>query len=206
MAGTFLTGALAGYGIAIPVGPVAVLIVQLGIRRGWPIAASAAAGAAAADFTFALLAASGGPAIARLIEPIETPFRYLSAVVLAVMAVSVYRSSRRESGRSDLEGISTDRRGVTFAKFLGLTIINPPTVIYFAAFVVGLGIADDLGPGEGAAFVAGAFLASLSWQLLLATVGAVAGIRLSPRLQSTSGVVGAIIVAAMAVLVVISAS
>ncbi len=36
-----LAGALAGYAIAIPVGAIAVLIVELGIRRGFAVGAAA---------------------------------------------------------------------------------------------------------------------------------------------------------------------
>ena len=69
MASSFVAGALAGYAIAIPVGAIAVLIVELGIRRGFRIAASAGAGAAAADGLYATLAVIGGTAIAVILEP-----------------------------------------------------------------------------------------------------------------------------------------
>ena len=200
---TFLTGALAGYGIAIPVGPIAVLIVQVGIRCGWACAASAAAGAAAADLTFAVIAVAGGAAIGGLIESVEGPFRVISALVLVLMAVSVYRSSRRPLDADPAPVANPREYAATFGKFLGLTIVNPPTVIYFAAFVVGMGLADDLSTGQALAFVAGAFLASLSWQLVLATTGAAAGSRLPPAAQSLTGVIGSLIVAGMAVAILV---
>ena len=49
----FLNGVVAGYGIAIPVGPIAILILELGLRRGFRIALSAGAGAASADLIYA---------------------------------------------------------------------------------------------------------------------------------------------------------
>lgn len=201
--GAFLTGALAGYGIAIPVGPIAVLIIQVGMRCGWACGASAAAGAAAADLTFALAAVLGGAAIAGLIESVEEPFRILSALVLLAMAVSVFVSSRRSGPEVGTELPNRREYAATFAKFLGLTIVNPPTVIYFVAFIVGLGLADDLTGVQGVAFVAGAFLASLSWQLVLATTGAVAGSRLSEGVQRGTGVLGSLIVAGMAIAVLL---
>ena len=91
----------------------------------------------------------------------------------------------------------------TYAKFLGLTIINPPTIIYFVAFVVGLGLADDLTATQAVAFAAGAFLASLSWQLVLATTGAVARTRLPGAAQQVTGVIGSVIVAGMAVAILL---
>lgn len=200
---TFLTGALAGYGIAIPVGPIAVLIIQVGLRCGWVCAASAAAGAAVADLAFAIAAVAGGAAIAGLIDSVEGPFRVLSGLVLLAMALSVYLSSRRVRPAAETEFPDRREYATTFAKFLGLTIVNPPTVIYFVAFIVGLGLADDLSGGQGVAFAAGAFLASLSWQLVLATVGAVAGRKLSGNIQQITGIVGSLIVAGMAVAILV---
>jgi arginine exporter protein ArgO len=51
-----------------------------------------------------------------------------------------------------------------------LTLLNPATVVYFAALVLGRG-----GSGGGLWFVVGAFLASASWQLLVAGSGSLVG-------------------------------
>ena len=48
--------------------------------------------------------------------------------------------------------------------------------------------------GERAAFVAGAGVASLSWQTLLAGVGSLGHRRLSPRIQMLSSVIGNLVV------------
>jgi arginine exporter protein ArgO len=66
---------------------------------------------------------------------------------------------------------------------VGLTLVNPFTVAYFAAFVLG-GSAGDLAGGQArAVFVSGFTLASLSWNALLAAFGAVTHRFLSPRAQ-----------------------
>jgi threonine/homoserine/homoserine lactone efflux protein len=85
----------------------------------------------------------------------------------------------------------------TYARFLGLTIVNPTTVIYFAALILGLPSVGD-GAGERAAFVVGAFLASLSWQSLLGALGSVAHGRLPPRSRLWTSLVGDFIVLALA--------
>ena len=62
--------------------------------------------------------------------------------------------------------------------YLGLwavTMMNPLTVIYFAALVVGMQSRSAPGHLEQAAFVAAAFTASASRQLLLALSGALLG-------------------------------
>jgi arginine exporter protein ArgO len=198
----FMTGVAAGYGIAIPVGAIAILIMDVGIRRGfWP-AFSAGAGAATADFLYSALAVLGGTALASAIESIGTPLRIASGVVLTVIALVGLSRTRRpaEPAAGEPRGGDLAR---TYARFVGLTIINPTTVVYFAAIVIGLGVAEDMTTGEGAQFVMGAFLASLSWQTLIASVGAFAGHRLSERARRVVTIVGNLVILALAVVILL---
>ena len=98
-----------------------------------------------------------------------------------------------------------DRRELagTYARFVALTIINPTTIVYFAAVIVGLGVADDLSAAEGVLFAVGAFLASLSWQTLLAGVGAVAGDRFSTRAQTAAIVTGNLVILVFAIVILL---
>ena len=197
----FLTGILAGYGIAIPVGAIAVLIVEVGIRCGFRCAFFAGAGAATADLLYAGLAVVGGAALAELVESIDQPLRIASALILAVIAVAGLRRVR--SKQRPVEFSFPDRRELagTYARFLGLTIINPTTIVYFAAVIVGLGVADDLSAVEGAFFVVGAFLASLSWQTLLAGIGALAGDQLTERAQAVAVIFGNLVILTLAIVI-----
>lgn len=209
MTTAFLAGAVAGYGIAIPVGAIAILIVETGLRRGFRLAAAAGTGAATADGVYAIVAAVFGSALAAVLAPIETPLRVLAIVMLVAIAVRGLLVLRRASAlsqdrsaalmRADVEaaeqGGSASR---TFAVFLGLTLLNPVTVTYFTALILGL-TGTGLGPTEKAAFVAGAFGASLSWQLLLAAAGSLLHRRLSPRLRAGVVMLGNAIVLLFAV-------
>ena len=69
--------------------------------------------------------------------------------------------------------------------------------------MIGLGIATGLTVRNGVLFVAGAFLASLSWQTLLAGVGAFARHRLSARVQTAAIIFGNLLVLAMAAIVLV---
>ena len=82
--------------------------------------------------------------------------------------------------------------------FLGLTMLNPPTVIYFASLAIALPeVSADF--ASRAVFAVGACLASLSWQWILALVGAMLHGRLTPRLQRITAVVSSVIILALAV-------
>ncbi len=61
-------GLLAGYGIAIPVGAVSILIANTAIRYGFGVGWAAGAGAATADLLYAVLAKSGGCGTKRLAQ------------------------------------------------------------------------------------------------------------------------------------------
>jgi arginine exporter protein ArgO len=197
----FLAGVVAGYGVAIPVGAIAVLIVDTALRRGLQIGLAAGAGAATADGAYALVAAVAGTAIAGAIAPIVVPLRWLSVVVLGVIAARGLNTLRRAvatggAAGGDAGGGEPGPSG-TYARFVGLTIINPTTVVYFAALILGL---PALGSetGERAAFVAGALLASISWQSLLAVVGSLAHRRLPPSARTATSLVGNLIVLGLA--------
>lgn len=200
-----LGGLAAGFGIAIPVGAIAILIVETGMRCGFRCAAFAGAGAATADLLYATAAVFGGAAIASAVEASATPFKYGSAAILALMAFAGLRKARRSRSAGLATFDQVPNRGEllrTYGKFLGLTVVNPLTVVYFTVFVVGLGIAESLDATQGIVFAGSAFAASLSWQTLLAAIGASAHRRLPDRFRFIASVVGNLIVLGLAVLVV----
>ncbi len=197
-----LLGLVAGYGIAIPVGAIAVLIVQTGIRCGFRCAAAAGAGAATADLTYATLAVTGGASLSVLVRSVQQPIRWTSAAILAAIAIVGLLRVRQAPA---IEGPVPARRrehARTYARFLGLTIVNPMTVVYFVAIVLGSGFTADLTASQGLVFVAGAFIASLSWQMLLAGVGGLARHALPRHLHTGASIAGHLLILVMAVLIV----
>lgn len=191
----FLIGAAAGYAIAIPVGPIAVLIVRTGLSRGFRVAAAAGAGTATVDLIYAITAVVVGSAVAGALGSVLTPLRLAAAASLLYLAL---RGLRR-LGRTDMTLESRDRRSAarTYLLFLGLTLLNPATVVYFVTLAVGLPeIAQDA--GSRIAFAVGASLSSLSWQTLLAGIGAALHTRLTPRLELVTALLSSAILVAFA--------
>ena len=196
MTSAFVTGAVAGYAVAIPVGVIAVLILETGLRQGLRAALAAGAGAATADGIYAAIAGLFGTALVGLVGPLSKPLRAVSVVVLVAIAARVLLSLRYRAGGVRPERIAHAPRR-TYLRFLGLTLLNPATVVYFAALILGLP-ALGAAPLERASFVSGVFLASLSWQSVLAVVGSLAHRRLSPRVQLATSVLGSLVVLASA--------
>src|SRR3954468_17878301 len=86
LAGPAAAGLLAGWGVAIPLGAIGVLLVDLGRRAALRHAAAAAAAVATADLLYAAVAAGAGSAAAGLLAPHERVLRLTAAAVLAAVA------------------------------------------------------------------------------------------------------------------------
>jgi arginine exporter protein ArgO len=205
MSDALIAGLLAGYGVAIPVGAIAALIISLTARTSLRVGVGAALGAATADGIYATAAVLGGAAIARVVEPIGTPLRWVAAAVLvalaartAVTAVRQYRSPAPQRPRA---GLDTPRRA--FLGLLGLTLLNPATIVYFGALVLGRQASGALATSDEVVFVAAAFVASASWQLLLAGSGSLVGRVLSgPRGRLATALASSAVIVLLAVMTV----
>ena len=194
MSAAFLAGVAAGYGIAVPVGAIGVLIAGLSARTSLRVGAAAGLGAATADGVYALVAVLGGAALAGVIAPIATPLRWVAAGVLRLVAAHTAYGALRRSGPGEERAKPVTARAA-YAGILGLTLLNPATVVYFAALILGRG-----GTGGGAWFVIGAFLASASWQLLLAGGGSLVGRLLTgERGRLITALVSSAVIVALAV-------
>ncbi|MGW4703968.1 LysE family transporter [Streptomyces sp. NPDC004285] len=208
MTAAVVAGLLAGYGIAIPVGAVGAYLVSVTARAGWRTGAGAALGVATADGLYALVAVAGGSALVPVHTPVTTPLRWTSAAVLVVLgvragraALAAYRTGGLAS-RDDGGALTPARAYLTF---LGITVLNPMTVVYFAALVLATGPSAPATPAARTAFVLAALLASASWQLLLALGGALLGRTLtSARGRLTTALASSTLIVVLAVRLVVS--
>ncbi|WP_326590949.1 LysE family transporter [Streptomyces sp. NBC_01294] len=256
-----LAGAVAGLGVAMPMGAMSVLLLQEAMRSR-RTAVAAAAGIAAVDLGYAALATATGPWVASHISPVEAWVRLASAAILLTIAAHGLSKAHptsltpnpappapnpaspaleargpgrspdlsaaqapparpapnpaspafeargpgrspdlsaaqapparpapnpappafeaRGPGRSPASGTGTGTRPAAkaFARYVGLTALNPTTALYFAALTTAQGATLRTGPA-GAAFLLGVGLASLLWQQTLAVLGSLAGARIS---------------------------
>ncbi len=215
MSSAFWAGLLAGYGIAVPVGAIAILIIETGLQRGFAPAFMAGAGAATADLVYATLAAVAGTALAVFLAPVQGYLQIASGAVLIFLGCyGLYRLWRAAAAQvapqvgpqadaADAPIAPADASWRIYGQFLALTLLNPATVAYFAALILGMRA------GQGAwearlAFVAGAALASLSWQSFLAGLSALGGRRLSPRFRALTSIVGNLIIVALGLRVMLA--
>jgi arginine exporter protein ArgO len=78
-----ISGLIAGWGVAVPLGAIGVMLVDLGMRGGFRSAAPAAAAVATADLLYAAMAAAAGSAVASLLEPHARAMKLIAVALIA---------------------------------------------------------------------------------------------------------------------------
>jgi len=200
----FVDGLLAGFAIAVPVGAIAILILETALRRGFLDGFAAGAGAATVDLLYASLAGLAGQVLVPLLAPCASALRLLSGLVL--VGLGAWGLWRGLTAPRPAAGVSLQPAALlpggwlrTYGQFVGLTLLNPMTVAYFAALMLGQNARAPLLGLDRVWFVAGVALASFAWQTTLAGIGALAHRRLSPRVQFWTSLLGNGIVALLGV-------
>ncbi|MEV4329258.1 lysine transporter LysE [Streptomyces sp. NPDC049597] len=199
-------GAVAGLGVAVPVGAIGVLLVQEAMRdRATAVAAASAV--AVVDMSYAAVATALGPLVASALSGVEAWVRLASALILAAIAAHGLWSSVRgpRDGPADEvtrggadEPAARARPARVFARFAALTAVNPTTALYFAALTTAQGAALR-GGTAGAVFVGGVLVASLAWQQFLVAAAGYAGAKISGTARAWTFRIGFGLVAVYAV-------
>jgi hypothetical protein len=84
-----LSGLLAGYGVAVPVGAIAVVLISVSARTSLRIGAAAGLGAATVDGAYALVAVAGGAGLARQARAAAAPLHWAATATLTILAVRI---------------------------------------------------------------------------------------------------------------------
>jgi threonine/homoserine/homoserine lactone efflux protein len=153
---------------AAAVGPIALLLLDYGIRGGLRHAVAAGFGAALADLAYALGAFSSGSRLLAHLALHERTLRTASAFVLVVIGVWMMARAARARLRPPVgpEGGISRPLVATFI----LMLVNPLALVIFTGFAAQLPVeASGL---EGMLFALSLFLGSLLVQMVFAVGGA----------------------------------
>lgn len=174
MSFAFLARGLAvGFAIAALVGAIGVLCIRRTIAEGHLVGLATGLGAATAEATYGAVAALGLTAISTALLGAQTTLRIAGDLFLAYLGVRTFVSPPP----SPEAGSVTRGLLPAFGSAYLLTLANPTTILAFAAVFAGVGLAaGPAAAGEAASLVAGVFLGSAAWWLVLSTsVGLVRG-------------------------------
>lgn len=160
----FLKGLVIGFSIAAPVGPIGVLCIRRSLAEGRLSGFISGLGAASADAVYGLIAALGLTWISGFLVDQQMWIRLLGGLFLCYLGVATWRSPVSHS--TDAQRPQSDL--AAFISTFFLTLTNPLTILSFTAIFAGLGLSAV--PGDylsSGAIVAGVFLGSTSWWMLL---------------------------------------
>lgn len=160
--GLLLQGFLLGFSIAAPVGPIGVLCIRYTLEQGWRAGLTAGLGAASADMVYGAFAAFGITAVSNLLVEGQLWLRAAGGLFLLYLGLRTF--FRQPALPGDSPSLSDMRRA--YWTTFGLTLTNPMTILSFAAVIAGLG-STSTGFLPGLLLVAGVFLGSSTWWLLL---------------------------------------
>lgn len=196
-----ITGALAGLALAIPLGPMAILLISTTLKHGRGIGAFGALAMASVDFSYAALVFAFGNVIVNVLTGWILPLRLLGSAILVYVGVKIFLDARKSSKIESPElSDSPASRFKTYAKFFGLTILNPATAFYFFGITPSVAaISQGTGFWSIGLFAFGVFAGSVVWQMGLVLAAHLTKSFTDVKVQHRIQYVGAGLILALAV-------
>lgn len=160
-----LKGLALGLSIAAPVGPIGVLCIRRSLVEGRQVGFVTGMGAATADAAYGCIAAFGLTAVSGALVGARLWLGLLGGLFLCFLGLRTFLSAPAARGAETLG------RGL-LAAYLStffLTFTNPMTILSFVAVFAGLGLLASPNYLAASILVAGVFVGSALWWLLLSS-------------------------------------
>lgn len=186
----FVRGLAAGFALAAPIGPVALLCVRRALARGRWQGFMAGLGAAFADMMFGAIGGLGLTVISTFIIAHEIAIGLVGGIIVLAVGLLTYRAPvLMADGHLSVHSLRRD-----FVTAFSMAITNPATMFaalgVFAAFGPTYAQAS---PSDALLLIAGVFGGSAAWWLILAvSAGAWHGSILERGLRRLNRFTGAI--------------
>jgi threonine/homoserine/homoserine lactone efflux protein len=198
----FVRGLVAGFALAAPMGPVAMLCVRRAITKGRTQAFIAGLGAAIADMLFGAVAGLGITVVNVFVTHYQIVIGITGGLIVLVIGIATFRAPiQLTNGDPAVQSLRRD----TVAAF-SMAITNPATMGAAAGLFAAFGpINAQLNPGSAFWLVAGVFGGSALWWLtLVSTVGAMREGFLRRGLAQLNRISGAVITLSGAAVLVLA--
>ena len=198
----FARGTLIGFAIAAPVGPIGMLVIRRTLAEGRLLGLLTGLGAAAADALYGCVGAFGLTFITGFLVGYAVWTKLIGGAFLIYLGISTFRAKPVESGEA---WVSKVRYAGAFLSTLVLTLANPATILSFMAVFAGLGLGAKPGDyGAAGIVVAGVFVGSAIWWLLLSGGVALVRHKLKPGTMSWINRVSGVFLSAFGVYALVS--
>lgn len=161
----FAKGALLGFSMAAPVGPIGILCIRKTLQYGRFAGLFSGLGAAFADTLYGLIAAFSVTLLSDFLTQQQCLLRLLGGGFLCFLGGKTFFSHPQDESAARL---SHKTLIADFISTFFLTLSNPITLISFIAFFAGLGLVNvSERYTDAAILVTGIFLGSSLWWLIL---------------------------------------
>ncbi|MDD1696666.1 MAG: LysE family transporter [Methanoregula sp.] len=163
----FIQGIIIGLTLAVPIGPISLLCIHRTITDGRLHGIISGFGVSTADSFYAAITVLGLTVISTIIIAEQSLFRGLAGVILILIGIKVFLSVPADvSEKSEHETYLRD-----YLSMFAIAIANPMTLVFFLVILPGLGViiqGSEFLPAME--FVAGVFLGSVLWWIILCGV------------------------------------
>lgn len=161
----FLKGIAIGFAMAVPVGPIGILCIRKTLTEGRLQGLIIGLGAATADLFYGSVAAFGLTFISDTLINQKFWIRLVGGTLLLFLGIKIFRSLPTDSKYNNNTG------GIlrSYLTTVFLTLTNPLTIFAFIAVFAALGISNGLSYLSASILVAGVFIGSCLWFLILSS-------------------------------------
>jgi len=206
----FFKGLIIGFSIAAPVGPIGVLCIRRTLAHGMPAGFLSGLGAATADALYGCVAGFGLALVADFFVSQQLVLRLVGGLFLVYLGYRTLRVRPADAPGVEAAGMSAEQapRASLWGNYgstLLLTLTNPLTILSFSAIFAGLGLAS--GPrsyGAAGLLVAGVFMGSASWWLLLSGGTSLLRQRLTPQSMRAVNILSGLVILGFGVAALVS--
>ena len=161
----FLKGMVIGFAMAVPIGPIGIMCVRKTLTEGRLRGLIIGLGAATADLFYGCVAAFGLTVISNTLNTERIWIRLVGGALL------LFLGARTFSALPANPDIPPNNNGVlrSYLTTVFLTLTNPLTIFAFIAVFAAFGLGNGLGYFSATSLVAGVFIGSCLWFLLLSS-------------------------------------
>jgi len=161
----FLKGIAIGFFMAIPIGPIGIMCIRKTLTEGRLSGLIIGLGAATADLFYGCVAAFGFTVISDTLTDQRIWIRIAGGALLFFLGVKTFRAHPKDP---KLKTTGSGRLR-SYLTVVFLTLTNPLTIFAFIAVFAAFGLGDGLSFFSAAILVAGVFIGSCLWFLLLSS-------------------------------------
>lgn len=191
---------MAGLALAIPLGPMAILLITTTIQKGRRTGFFGALAMASVDFGYALVVFALGSLVVSSLSDWLLPLRVAGSALLIFVAVRIALNARKPVAEVNAVAQGKTKTAIlTYATFFGLTVINPATAFYFVGITPSVSALSSNAPSGLLTFGLGVFIGSVIWQMGLVFASHLMTRVMNRNLQTRMQYLGAILIALLAI-------